>query len=156
MRAVNSRFQVEPVVWNTHSEAESFSGVPEQRTETCPIKAQSTAIAWAMARICNAERLRFGMVSGHERKTLSLSGQLIGHINSHGMHDLCEHGWQGQFKPLPADAVHPEWRYEGFYGLLRVTPEDGADWLVAVLAPLHFVCRLAYSVAWYRRNENAD
>ena len=66
----------------------------------------------------------------------TLSGQLIGHINSHGMHDLCEHGWQGQFKPLPAYAVHPEWRYEGFYGLLRVTLEDGADWLVAVLAPL--------------------
>ena len=82
-RAVNSRFQVEPVVWNT------------------------------------------------------FSGQLIGHINSHGMHDRCEHGWQGQFKPLPADAVHPERRYEGFHGLLRVALEDGADWLVAVLAPLH-------------------
>ena len=55
------------------SEAESFSGVSEQRTKTCPIKAQSTAIARAMARICNAERVRFGVVSGHERKTLSLS-----------------------------------------------------------------------------------
>ena len=54
------------------SEAESFSGVPEQRSKTCPIKAQSTAIARAMARICNAERVRFGVVSGHERKTLSL------------------------------------------------------------------------------------
>ncbi len=48
-------------------------GVPEQRTKTRPIKAQSTAIAQAMARICNAERVRFGVVSGHERKTLSLS-----------------------------------------------------------------------------------
>jgi hypothetical protein len=26
-----------------------------------------------MARICNAERVRFGVASGHERKTLSLS-----------------------------------------------------------------------------------
>ena len=43
------------------SEAESFLGVPEQRTKTCPIKAQSTAIARAMARICNAERVRFNV-----------------------------------------------------------------------------------------------
>src|SRR3990167_10980459 len=55
------------------SEAESFSGVSERRATTCPIKAQSTAIARAMARICNAEWVRFGVVSGHERKTLSLS-----------------------------------------------------------------------------------
>ena len=55
------------------SEAGSFSRVPEQRTKTCPVKAQSTAIARAMARICNAERVRFGVRSGHGRKTLSLS-----------------------------------------------------------------------------------
>ena len=47
--------------------------MPEQRTKTRPIKAQSTAIARAMARICNAERVRFGVVSGHGRKALSLS-----------------------------------------------------------------------------------
>lgn len=79
------------------------------------------------------------------------SGQLTGHINSHGMHDRCEHGWQGGYTPLPAEAAYPEWRYEGFYGLLRVTLEDGTDWMVAVLAPLHFVRRLAYSVDWYQR-----
>ncbi|PKO65168.1 MAG: hypothetical protein CVU22_20935, partial [Betaproteobacteria bacterium HGW-Betaproteobacteria-16] len=46
------------------SEAESFSVVSEQRDQTCPIKAQSTAIARAMARICNAEWVRLGVVSG--------------------------------------------------------------------------------------------
>ena len=61
-----------PSIARNPSEAESFSGVPEQRSKTCPIKAQSTAIARAMARICNAERVHFGVVSGHERKTLSL------------------------------------------------------------------------------------
>ena len=55
------------------SEAGSFSGVTEQRPQECPIKAQSTAMARAMARICNAERVLLGLVSGHERKTLSLS-----------------------------------------------------------------------------------
>ncbi len=59
------------------SEAESFSGVSEQRPQTCLIKAQSTAIARAMASICNAERVRLGVVSGHERKTLSLSAQAL-------------------------------------------------------------------------------
>jgi hypothetical protein len=59
------------------SEAESLLGVSEQRPKTRPIKAQSTAIACAMARICNAERVRFGVVSGHERKTLSLSAPAV-------------------------------------------------------------------------------
>jgi len=36
--------------------------------------AQSTATARAMARICNDERASFGGMSGHDRKTLSLSG----------------------------------------------------------------------------------
>ena len=35
----------------------------------------STAIARAMASICNDEWVRFGVVSGHDRKTLSLSVQ---------------------------------------------------------------------------------
>ena len=39
--------------------------------------AQSTAIARAMARICNDERATFGVMSGHDRKTLSLSGGAI-------------------------------------------------------------------------------
>jgi len=38
----------------------------EQRTKARPVKAQSTAMAQTMARICNAERVRFGVVSGHE------------------------------------------------------------------------------------------
>ena len=36
--------------------------------------AQSAAIARAMASICNAEQARFGVTSGHGRKTLSLLG----------------------------------------------------------------------------------
>jgi len=35
--------------------------------------AQSTAMARAMARICNEERVCLGVTSGHDRKTLSLS-----------------------------------------------------------------------------------
>ena len=45
----------------------------EQRPKTCPIQAQSTPIATAMGSICNDKRVRFGVVSGHDRKTLSLS-----------------------------------------------------------------------------------
>ena len=68
----------------------------EQRFKTCPTEAepghkqtcgllvpgeghgllalaQSTAIARAGARICKEERVRFGVVSGHDRKTLTLS-----------------------------------------------------------------------------------
>jgi hypothetical protein len=56
------------------SEAESFSGVPEQRARKWPIKAQSAAIARAMASICNDERALLGVMSGHDRNTLRLSG----------------------------------------------------------------------------------
>src|SRR5207249_3064617 len=59
--------------WPNGSEAESFSGVPEQRAKKWPIEAQSTAIARAMASICNDERTLFGVMSGHDRKTHSLS-----------------------------------------------------------------------------------
>ena len=38
------------------SEAESFLPVPERRVKTPLIEAQSTAIARAMARICNDEQ----------------------------------------------------------------------------------------------------
>ena len=34
---------------------------------------QSTAMAWAMAIICNDEWASFGVMSGHDRKILSLS-----------------------------------------------------------------------------------
>ena len=41
------------------------SGVPEQPAQARPIKAQSAAIARAMASICNAERVCLGGMSGH-------------------------------------------------------------------------------------------
>ena len=48
--------------------------MPEQRARRRLIEAQSAAIARAMASICNDERSPFGVMSGHDRKTLSLSG----------------------------------------------------------------------------------
>ena len=57
------------------SEAESFSSVPEQRARRRPIEAQSAAMARAMASIGNDERASSGVMSGHDRKTLSLSDQ---------------------------------------------------------------------------------
>ena len=59
------------------SEAESFSSVPEQRARRRPIEAQSAAIARAMARIGNDERASTGVMSGHDRKTLSLSAGAV-------------------------------------------------------------------------------
>ncbi|OJX06438.1 MAG: allophanate hydrolase [Burkholderiales bacterium 68-20] len=47
------------------SEGVNESGVPEQAAQTCAIKAQSAAIARAMASICNAEGVRFCGMSGH-------------------------------------------------------------------------------------------
>jgi hypothetical protein len=67
------------------SEVESFSSVSEQRAKRRPIEAQSTAIARAMASICNDERASFGVMSGHDRKTLNLSGGLPGAIGQHLM-----------------------------------------------------------------------
>ena len=61
------------------SEPESFSGVPERRVKTHLIQAQSAAIARAMASICNNEQGCFAVMSGHERKTLRLSG-LVGRV----------------------------------------------------------------------------
>jgi hypothetical protein len=40
----------------------------------------------------------------------------------------------------------PNWRYEGFCGQIRVTLEDGQEWFVTVLAPLHFLRHLVRSV----------
>lgn len=79
------------------------------------------------------------------------TGSLTEPTNSHGMRDRCAHGWRGDFQPMADDAVAPHWRYEGFFGRLCVTREHGEDWTVAVLAPLHFVRRMAHSVEWYRR-----
>ena len=80
------------------------------------------------------------------------AGQLTGEIDCHGMRDRCEHGWKGEVKPLAFNALAQHWRFEGFCGHLRVTLESGEDWMVIVLAPLHFVRRLAHSAEWYRRS----
>ena len=57
------------------SEPERPSGVPEQRARKLPIEAQSTAIARAMASICNDERGLSGVMSGHARRPLRLSAR---------------------------------------------------------------------------------
>ena len=54
------------------SEAESFLSVTERRIKTYPIETQGTAIARAMASICNDEWVGFEVLSGHDPKTLSL------------------------------------------------------------------------------------
>jgi O-antigen ligase len=54
-------------------EAVNKSGVSEQVAKTCPVKAQSADIAGARASICNAERARFGGLSGHGGFVHSLS-----------------------------------------------------------------------------------
>ena len=83
------------------------------------------------------------------------AGTLTNPNSCHGMRDRWEHGWQGEVVPLPDDAVRPEWRYEGFYGQLRVTLEDSTPWLVTVLAPLHFVRHLVKSAQWYGQATDA-
>jgi hypothetical protein len=57
------------------SGAESFSSVTEQHVKRRLIQAQSAAIARAMASICNDEQGSFGVMSGHDRNSLSLSGR---------------------------------------------------------------------------------
>ena len=56
------------------SEAEGFLPEPERCVKTPLVEAQSTAIARAMARICNDGQRCFGVQGGHGQKTLSLSG----------------------------------------------------------------------------------
>ncbi len=46
----------------------------ERHAKTPRIQAQTTAIAWAMARICNDETGCLGVQAGHGGKTLRLSG----------------------------------------------------------------------------------
>ena len=58
---------------NKGLEVGKSSGVAEQPPQTPPIKAQSTAIARAMASICNAERGRLRGMSGHGGWLLNLS-----------------------------------------------------------------------------------
>ena len=47
------------------SEGVNEPGVAERAAQTCPIKAQSTAVARATASICNAEWVRLRGTSGH-------------------------------------------------------------------------------------------
>src|SRR5262245_37464731 len=56
------------------SEAVSGSGAAEQTATASPIKAQSTAVARAAARICNAEWRRRGGRSGRAGAIYSFSG----------------------------------------------------------------------------------
>jgi hypothetical protein len=46
------------------SESVKYSGASERACERVSIQAQSTAVAWATASICNDERRRFGRSSG--------------------------------------------------------------------------------------------
>lgn len=72
-------------------------------------------------------------------------GGLTTPINSHGMRDRWEQeAGRGTVVQPPTGMVAPHWRYEGFYGQLRVVLADGAVWRVVVLAPLHCVRRLAF------------
>ena len=58
------------------SEAVSESGASERCVQTCPIKAQSTAVARATASICNAERARLDATSGRVGFAHSFSGDV--------------------------------------------------------------------------------
>lgn len=67
-------------------------------------------------------------------------------INSHGIRDRWESEWHCSAKqPEISELVAQHWRYEGFYGELEVVHSSGEPWRVAILAPLHFVRRLAMS-----------
>ena len=57
----------------TSAVPERFSGLPERRAKRRSIQAQSAATARPMARICNDEWASFGVMSGHQRKTLRRS-----------------------------------------------------------------------------------
>lgn len=67
-------------------------------------------------------------------------GNLTGSIDNHGMTDrlLDDYG-----RPRPAnyhgEGNTPTWRFDDFFGQLRVTLENGEDWYVTVQAPSHFV-----------------
>lgn len=65
-------------------------------------------------------------------------------INSHGIRDRWDSESRGiGVKQSSTKIAFPHWRYEGFYGEFRLGLSHGEPWRVAVLAPLHFVRRLA-------------
>lgn len=61
--------------------------------------------------------------------------------SNHGMKDRLEDE-DGRRREGIDKLEFPEWRYEGFFGQIRVTLEDGMPWYVTVLAPMHFVRQL--------------
>ena len=76
--------------------------------------------------------------------------------NSHGMRDRWKtESWLEEIRKPPEDIVAPHWRYEGFCGQILVTLESGEDWYVTILAPMHFVRRLAYYGEWFRREKSS-
>ena len=81
------------------------------------------------------------------------SANLTVPMSGHGMRDRWEIGWRGDCQALPDDAVAQHWRYEGFFGQIGVMLESGEKWIVTVLAPLHFMARLAnYSERFLRES----
>lgn len=134
-----------------HDEKQSFA--PPQAVDTAVVERLATRVAQVFNSppLVDVELLRDGQAWDEPVVWTTNAGQLTGGMDCHGMRDRWEHGWRGEEQPLPPDAPAPHWRYEGFCGHLRVTLESGQEWVVSVLAPAHFVRRLAYSVEWYGR-----
>lgn len=64
-------------------------------------------------------------------------------MSGHGMRDRQTQESSAGPTVHTQDLVAPEWRYEGFYGALRLVDASAMPWRLVVLAPLHFVRRLA-------------
>ena len=60
-----------------------------------------------MASICNDERVRFGVVSGHDRKTLKLSGHGLQHAPGAGR-GIAEQLLSGAWQTLDLSAFSPQ------------------------------------------------
>jgi len=86
------------------------SGVAEQRAQSAPIKAQSTAVPVGTARICNAEWGALGAMSGHGGFVHTLSSLLDAVLNmpASQIPDSCT-------KPPPGSSA--------YYALQRCPPE---------------------------------
>lgn len=76
--------------------------------------------------------------------------QLTAAINQHGMRDRLEDEY-GHLRESTSNHLFPEWRFDGFYGRLRVVLENGDEWTSIVLAPRHFVRRLMFYPEWHVR-----
>jgi hypothetical protein len=78
-----------PAASMPRSEGVNEPGVPEQRARTRPIKAQSAAIARAMASICNAEWPCSGVMSGHVGFVRTFSGVALRSLVLRGVPPAC-------------------------------------------------------------------